>query len=155
MERRDIVRVLETSEFFKGLEESNIDRIAALCQVETYEPGEYVFRQGDFGDKLYVIAEGRIFLERSADLDTRKGSIVIGILGKGRVFGCWSTLLDEPHNLMSSAASEKVTKVLAIKGVNLREVMLGNIDIGFNILERLCFLLRNRIQGAYGAMEKI
>jgi CRP/FNR family cyclic AMP-dependent transcriptional regulator len=56
---------------------------------------------------------------------------------------------------MSSAASEKVTKVLAIKGVNLREVMLGNIDIGFNILERLCFLLRNRIQGAYGAMEKI
>ena len=155
MERRDIARVLETSEFFKGLDESNIDRIAALCQVETYEPGEYVFRQGDFGDKLYVIAEGRIFLERSVDLDTRKGTIVIGILGKGRVFGCWSTLLDEPHNLMSSAASEKATKVLAIKGVDLREVMLGNIDIGFNILERLCLLLRNRIQGAYGAMEKI
>lgn len=155
MERREIVRVLETSEFFKGLDESNIDRIAALCQVETYEPGEYVFRQGDFGDKLYVIAEGRIFLERSVDLDTRKGSIVIGILGKGRVFGCWSTLLDEPHNLMSSAASEKATKVLAIKGVDLREVMLGNIDIGFNILERLCLLLRNRIQGVYGAMEKI
>ena len=155
MERRDMVKVLETSEFFKGLDESTLDRIAALCQVETYEPGEYVFRQGDFGDKLYVIAEGRIFLERSVDLDTRKGSIVIGILGKGRVFGCWSTLLDEPHNLMSSAASEKATKVLAIKGVDLREVMLGNIDIGFNILERLCLLLRNRIQGAYGAMEKI
>ena len=155
MERRDIVRGLEASEFFKDLEKSEIEKIAGLCQVETYKPGEYVFRQGDFGDKLYVIAEGRIFLERSADLDTRKGSIVIGILGKGRVFGCWSTLLDEPHNLMSSAASEKATKVLAIKGVDLREVMLSNIDIGFNILEKLCFLLRNRIQGAYGAMEKI
>ena len=39
MDRRDIGKVLETCEFFKGLDESNIDRIAGLCQVETYKPG--------------------------------------------------------------------------------------------------------------------
>ena len=155
MEPFDIVSVLKACEFFKGLNEDNIGRIAALCQVETYEPGEFVFRQGDFGDKLYVIAEGRIFLERSVDLGTRKGNVVIGILGKGRVFGCWSTLLDEPHNLMCSATSEKTTKVLVMVGAMLRQMMLENISLGFNILERLCFLLRNRIRGAYGAMEKI
>ena len=155
MERRDIVRGLEASEFFKDLEKSEIEKIAGLCQVETYRAGEYVFRQGDVGENLYVIAEGRIFLERSVDLDTRKGNVVIGILGKGRVFGCWSTLLDEPHNLMSSATSEKMTKVLVMKGAALRKVMLSNMEIGFNILEKLCFLLRNRIREAYGAMEKI
>jgi CRP/FNR family cyclic AMP-dependent transcriptional regulator len=155
MDRQDIVRVLEASEFFKKLEKSDIEKIAGLCQVETYRAGEYVFRQGDFGENLYVIAEGRIFLERSVDLDTRKGNVVIGILGKGRIFGCWSTLLDEPHNLMSSATSEKTTKVLVMKGAELRKVMLSNMEIGFKILERLCFLLRNRIREAYGAMEKI
>ena len=73
MDRRDIGKVLETCEFFMGLDESNIDRIAGLCQVETYKPGEYVFRQGDFGEHLYVIAEGRIFLERAVDLGVAQG----------------------------------------------------------------------------------
>ena len=155
MDRNAIKKVLEKCEFFMGLDESIIDRIAGLCQVESYKPGEYVFHQGDFGEHLYIIAEGRIFLERAVDLGTRKGRVVIGILGKGRVFGCWSTLLDEPHNLMSSATSEKATKVLVMKGESLREMMIDDMGLGFNVLEKLCFLLRNRIRGAYGAMEKL
>lgn len=155
MDRSETESVLEGCEFFKGLEKKDIKKIAALCQEENYGAGEYVFCQGDFGEHLYIISQGRVFLERSADLGTRKGSVVIGILGKGRVFGCWSTLLDEPHTLMSSAASEKDTRVLVMKGSDLRDMMVQNIEFGFSILERLCFLLRNRIQDAYGALEKI
>jgi CRP/FNR family cyclic AMP-dependent transcriptional regulator len=76
-------------------------------------------------------------------------------LGKGRVLGCWSTLLDLPHILMSSAACQKPTTTLAIKGADLRKIMISNAALGFNIMERLSFLLRDRIQAAYGAMEKI
>ena len=155
MDRLEIGQILKGCEFFKGLEEDSIEKISGLCQAETYEPGEYVFRQGDFGEHLYIIAEGRVFLERSVDLGTRKGSAVIGLLGKGRVFGCWSTLLDEPHNLMSSAVCEKPARVVVMKGADLREMMIGNTTLGFNVLERLCFLLRDRIRDAYGAMEKI
>jgi CRP-like cAMP-binding protein len=151
----EIENVLESCEFFKGLEKNSIEKIAALCQVETYEPGEYVFRQGDFGEQLYVIAEGHVFLERAIELGKGKGKVVIGILGKGRVFGCWSTLLGEPHNLMSSATCQKPTKIVTMKGDDLRNMMLNNTDLGFKVLEKLCFLLRDRIEGAYGAMEKI
>ena len=155
MDRSEIGDILERCEFFKGLEKSHIEKIAGLCLEETYKPGEHIFRQGDFGEHLYVIAEGHISLERSVDLGARKGSAVIGILGKGRVLGCWSTILDEPHNLMSSAICRKPTRVVAIRGADLRDVMIGDAAFGFNVLERLCFLLRDRIQGAYGAMEKI
>jgi hypothetical protein len=34
-------------------------------------------------------------------------------------------------------------------------MMMGNKELGFQVLEKLCFLLRDRIQGALGAMEKI
>jgi CRP/FNR family cyclic AMP-dependent transcriptional regulator len=155
MDYSEIQPILEGSEIFGGLERNDIRQIAGLCRVETYEPGEYVFRQGDFGEAIYVIGEGHIFLERSMDLGVRKGSAVFGILGKGRVFGCWSTLLGEPHHLMSSATCQKPTKVVALKGSDLRKMMTGNTALGFNVLERLCFLLRDRIQGALGAMEKI
>jgi hypothetical protein len=33
--------------------------------------------------------------------------------------------------------------------------MVSDARFGFNVMERLCFLLRERIQSAYGAMEKM
>ena len=155
MDRSEIAQILEACEFFKGLEKSCIDSIIGLCRMRNFAPGEYVFSQGDFGEYLYVIAEGHVSLERSINLGTRKGNAVIGLLGKGRAMGCWSTLLGQPHNLMSSAVCRKPTTVVSIKGTELREMMTGNHDLGFSLLESLCFLLRDRIHGALGAMEKI
>jgi hypothetical protein len=56
---------------------------------------------------------------------------------------------------MSSAACQKTTKVVAIQGSDLREMMLNNMEFGFKVLENICLSLRDRIQVAYGAMEKI
>ena len=155
MNPTEIQEILTDSEFFKDFEKTDLEKIAGLCRIETYEPGDIIFRQGDFGDHIYIIADGHVFLERSMDLGMRKGNVVIGILGRGRVLECWSTLLGEPHNLMSSASCQKPTKLVALRGADLREMMINNFDVGFKVLERLCFLLRDRIQGAIGAMEKI
>ena len=155
MDHDEIKQILERCEFFKGLQEPYIKNIIGLCRIQNYEPGEYVFSQGDFGEYLYVIAEGHVSLERSMDLGTRKGNAVIGLLGKGRAMGCWSTLLGQPHTLMSSAVCRKPTTVVSIKGTALREIMMGNHDLGFSLMESLCFLLRDRLHGALGAMENI
>ena len=155
MDRSEISLVLKSCEFFKGLQKDDIQEIANLCRVKAYAAGDHIFRQGDLGNKIYVIAEGHVFLERSVDLGTRKGTVVIGVIGKGKVFGCWSTLLNETHTLMSSAVCRKPTKVLVMKGSDLRQMMLDNNELGFNVLERLCFLLRERLKGAYQAMEEI
>ena len=155
METAEIQQALSDSEFFKGLDSAHISDIAGICAVKTCEGGESLFRQGDFGEHLYVIVDGQIHLERSMDFGQRKGTVVIETLGKGRILGCWSTLLNAPHVLMSSANCQRPTRVLAVKGTQLHHMMTQNTDLGFNILERLCFLLRDRIQAAYGAMEKI
>jgi CRP/FNR family cyclic AMP-dependent transcriptional regulator len=155
MDFAEIHQALERSEFFRGLQKPDIEKIAGLCQVKTYEPGQYVFQQGDRGQDIFIIAEGKVALERAVELGSRRGTVLIGLLGKGRVFGCWSTLIGEPHNLLSSASCQLPTKVLALKGLDLRDVMLQNTALGFRVLERLCFVLRDRIQAAYGALEKI
>ena len=155
MKPAEMERALGNCEFFKLLGKSELSKIAKLCQIMRYKSGEYVFQQGDYGEHIYVIAQGRIHLERSVDLGAHKGNVVIETLGKGRVLGCWSTLLNMPHNLMSSAVCQKPTHILTLKGADLRKIMIGNTELGFNIMERLCYLLRDRLQAAYGAMEKI
>lgn len=155
MEPSEIYQALERSEFFRGLQQSDIEKIAGLCRIKAYEPGQYIFQQGEEGENILVIAEGKVALERTVELGSRKGTVLIGLLGKGRVLGCWSTLIGEPHNLLSSAFCQLPTRVLVLKGAELRSVMRQNTALGFRVLERLCFVLRDRIQAVYGAMEKI
>ena len=155
MDPSEIINALERCEIFSGLEKDEIKKIAGLCWVERFKPGEYIFRRGQLGENIYVIAEGHVFLERAIDLGLRKGNAIIGTLGKGRALGCWSSLLDEPHHLMASAACQKATRVVILRGADLRNMMLDNVDLGLNVFRKLCIILRGRLQGAYGAMEKI
>jgi CRP-like cAMP-binding protein len=155
MKSKEIEDVLGRCEFFKGLNKDHIRKVAGICDWHSCKAGATLFQQGDFGEHLYIVAGGLVHLERSMKIGNRKGSIVIETLGKGRVLGCWSTLLGEPHIVMSTAVCQKPTRVLVLRGARLRELMTENSDLGFNIIERLCFLLRDRIQAAYGAMDKI
>jgi CRP-like cAMP-binding protein len=155
MDPIEIKDTLAACEFFKGLEQSEIKHIAAICRVNTYAKGDVVYRQGDFGEHLYIIAKGQVVLERSMDMGDREGRVVIATLGRGRVFGCWSTLLNEPHIMMLKTFCQTPATILVLKGADLRELMTRDTRFGFNVMERLCFLLRERIQSAYGAMEKI
>jgi len=155
MESVDINQALASCEFFKTLDQSEIGIIANICQIKTYEAGECVYQQGDFGEYLYIISKGQVILERTMNIGSREGRVVIATLGKGRVFGCWSTLLGESHIMMLTTFCQKPSKIIELKGADLRELMLHDTRFGFNVMERLCFLLRDRIEAAYGAMEKI
>ncbi len=155
MAKSEISECLQRCELFSRLNRQEVENIASLGRMDTYQAGENILNQGDFGENLYVIAEGMVVLERSIDLGTRRGSAVIGLLGKGRALGCWSALIGEPHTYMSSARCRKPTKAVVIKGLALREMMLGDLELGFKVLERLCFILRDRIHSAFGAMENV
>ena len=155
MANSEIQSTLEACGFLKNISREHLGTISAFGSIDHYKAGEYIFRQGDFGEDLFIIVEGYVFLERAMDIGSHKGSVVIDALGKGRTLGCWSTLLAEPHVLMSSASCQKDSTVVRLKGRQLRECMEADTTFGFYLLERLCFLLRERIQAAYGAMDKI
>ncbi len=155
MESRQIAQILSDSEFFTGFGDEEIRKIAFICEVMTADAGSCLFRQGDVGEDLFIVADGKVDLERSIDMGQRKGKVIIDTMGKGRMLGCWSTLLDKPHILMSTAICQRPSTLLVLKGLNLRALMSNNFELGFNVLERLGLLLRDRIQAAYGALDKI
>ena len=155
MANTEIQSTLQSCGFLKNISPAHLTTIADFCTIDHYTAGTYVFRQGDFGEDLFIIVDGYVFLERAMDIGSHKGSVVIDALGKGRTLGCWSALLGEPHVLMSSASCQKDSTVIRLKGRQLRKCMEEDTPFGFFMLERLCFLLRERIQAAYGAMDKI
>jgi CRP-like cAMP-binding protein len=154
MEIEEILNVLQNSKFFRNLAVENLTRVASLCQEESFYVGDCVFKQGEYGEHLFIIVQGYIHLERTMTVGDRDVYTVIDTLGKGRTLGCWSALLGEPHVLMSTAVCHKPSFLLKIKGNDLRKMMTENLDFGFDLMERLCFLLCDRLQAAYGAMDR-
>ena len=155
MKSAEIEAVLAGCELFKGLGQGEIQNIAQICQVNTFDKGALVYQQGDFGENIYIIAKGQVVLERTVDMGSREGRVSIATLGRGRVFGCWSTLLEEPHIMMLKTICQTPATILVLNGAELRKDMINNTRFGFNVMEKLCLLLRERIQSAYGAMEKM
>ena len=155
MERSDIQQALEACEFFKGLRPLQIDKVAAICRMQRSDAGAVLYRQGERGEDLFIVVEGQVILERAISVTARRGTVAVAMLGKGRFFGGWSTLLNEPHMLMLSAVCSKPALLVTLKGADLRRLMTADMQLGFDLLEKLCFLLRERLQLALGAIENL
>ena len=155
MDSSRVAEALAECEFFEGLEPQDLERVAKLCTSKQYDAGEYVFRQGERGEHLYIICAGRVNLERSRNLGDRQGSVVFARLDRGNAFGGWSTLLGAEHTLMTSAFIQSPTKLIANHGPELRDVMLETQPFGFSVLERLCTMLHGRLQNVMNSMEKL
>ncbi|OQY01737.1 MAG: Crp/Fnr family transcriptional regulator [Desulfobacteraceae bacterium 4572_123] len=155
MNPSEIKQALAGCEFFEGLGDGDLEQIMPLCWPRDFQAGQYVFEQGNLGEHLHLIVDGQVVLERSVNLGVRKGTVTIEDLGQGRVLGSWSTLLGQRHLLMSSARCQRPTRLLVMRGADLRNLMLSDKEFGFNIMEKFCFLLKDRIQAAYGALEKL
>jgi len=150
-----ITEALLQCELFGNLSAEEVEPIAGLCQVWQHEVGETIFRQGDRGNKIYIIVDGQVTLERSVNLGDRKAKVKIAILGRGRAFGCWSALLGDAHNLLSSATCTEKAGVVSVEGPALRAALKNNLPVGFKVMERLAHILGDRLRGVYGAMEKL
>ena len=77
MKPAEIQKILAACELFKGLDQSEIKNIAKMCRVNTFKAGALVYQQGDFGENIYIIAKGQVILERTVDMESREGRVII------------------------------------------------------------------------------
>ena len=152
MDISEIIQTLQQCDLFGTLTEEQLRSIADLCGIETYEAGDAIFMQGEYGGKLYLIVEGQVVLQRVTSLGDREATVTVGFLGKGRVMG-WSALLCAPVGRTATATCQKPAQVISLEGESLRVVLEKEPEMGFKVMERLAYVLGDRLQTAYTAMD--
>jgi len=154
-----ITEILRMCELFCELSDNELRSIANLCQIEEFNAGDKIYEQGSIGTKLYILARGRVTLERKIDLNgTRKAKVNVFSLMEQvnrRVMGSWYTLIGKQHVHMCSAICDKPTKIVSMRCSELRNTMVKNSKIQIKILEKLVLLLRDRIISSYEAIETL
>ena len=144
----EIERTLKRAEVFLGLDDSELDRIAALpsCREETYGSMDVIFNAGDAAKYLYVLKEGQVNLvmevpSGSGETATR---VVVDIITKGGFFG-WSALV-RPHFYVMSAICQKPSQVVIISGAELTALFDEDYHIGYKISRSLSQIIGARLR---------
>lgn len=132
-------------ELFVGLNDEEIEQIAALARKETYEAGELICAEREAADHLFVLCEGRvqvhIRLRSSLEPD---GEVMIEEVEPGHIFG-WSSLVKQRRFTASVRALEPVT-ALAFRAEELNALFDRNAHIGFVLMKQLAEVIASRLR---------
>lgn len=103
----------------------------------TLRRGEILFGEGDDGDQLYVVTEGKIKLGRRS-VDGREN--LIAILGPGQMFGELSFFDPGPRSATATAVTDVVMRSLGHSALN--PVIRSHPDVAYALLNQLAGRLR-------------
>ncbi len=138
---KDIRDLLDEHPFFEGLGAEYIDFIAGCGRNETFDSGEYIFREGGDADTFYIIREGHVALEIAS---SGHGPITIQTVGKGDVLG-WSWLYP-PYKWFLDARSVETVRTVALDGECLRNKCEEDTGLGFELMKRFSYIITQRLQ---------
>lgn len=112
--RHIVLRTLRKVELLKCLNLQQVQRLADLLSEETYAPNESIIRQGDKGDKFYMIRSGKCDV-------VKDGVGVVFHLKDGDYFGERALLTSEPR--VANIIATTTVKVLCIGKESFEEVL--------------------------------
>jgi CRP-like cAMP-binding protein len=131
------VETMKKSAVFADLPIEDIVIIADILLELEYPEGHIIFREGEPGDKMYIIVSGQVIIQKGEG-DAIEMTLT---LGSGECFGEMAILDGLPRS-----ATVKVTKpanLLAIEREDFRELLRVYPEISLNVIQILSGRLRS------------
>lgn len=124
------------------LSSMEINFLASLSKEVKTGPGKTIFKEGDVGDQMYVVLEGRVMISKYIP---GAGEEALAFLERGDYFGEMA-LIDQQTRSADAKASTEGAVLLAIP----REVVEGLLDMhrisSHRLLTLLCNLIAKRLR---------
>jgi CRP/FNR family transcriptional regulator len=129
--------MLRRAPLFEDLDDEGTAALrAGVTEVELAR-GERLFDEGDAGDRLYVVLDGKVKLTRTS-ADGREN--LISLIGPGEMFGELSLFDPRPRTMSASAVTD--VRLAALGHDYLRIWLTGRPDVATHLLAALARRLR-------------
>ena len=137
---------LTTSKLFRGMLADELPALEQTARLQAYRAGSNVFQEGDPGDGLYIIVEGKVQITCLVDQEQRR---VLSELGPGDFFGEMALLDNEPRS-----ATIIATEPLEIATI-WRSDFLHILSENFSITQKVLAELSRRLRNASNRIESL
>jgi CRP/FNR family cyclic AMP-dependent transcriptional regulator len=136
-----VEQALARIRLFKGIAPSGLRRIAAIASEEQYKLSHVIFREGEVGNALYLILEGKVRISREV---SGMGEEALAVLGPGDAFGEMA-LIDETPRSADARVHERC-RVLVISKEALEDLLFLHKDLAYEILWNFVRILSARLR---------
>ncbi len=126
----------------RGLSAAEMKLLATFSAEEKFRAGSVIFREGEKGDKLYIVLDGRI---RISKFIPGVGEEALAVLDRGDFFGEMALIDDKPRSADAKAHETDAT-VLSIDRATLREVLAMDPNASLQFLSLLCRMISHRLR---------
>ena len=137
----DVLAALAGVDLFRGLHPRALEQIASVCAEETFRTGDVVFREGEIGDKLYLILDGKVRISREV---AGMGEEALAVLGPGSSFGEMSLVDDFPRS--ADARVHERCRLLVLTKDALEDLLFLDKDLAYEILWKFVRLMSSRLR---------
>jgi CRP/FNR family cyclic AMP-dependent transcriptional regulator len=135
------VEALSKVELFRGLAVRGLERVASIASEESHAAGHMLFREGDPGDKLYVIVEGKTRISRRVP---GMGEEALAVLGPGSSFGEMALIDEVPRS--ADAIIHERSKLLVLSKEALQDLMFLDKELAYEVLWNTVRILSRRLR---------
>ena len=125
---------------FTGVTEDCLKDIAMVSEKKQFSVGDDLVIEGNPATKLFLMISGEMHIIYRLGDDSE---VIADSLVSGDAFG-WSALL-EPHVLTASCRASKAGELIEIDAEKLRSICAENITCGYQILQEVSKILRDRL----------
>jgi len=126
------VLILKSLSIFGDTPEHILADLAPLMEEEEYEKDTLIFKEGEFGDCMYIIHEGEVRIH--------KENVTLAILNEKEVFGELALL--DPEVRSASATAARNCILFRIDQEPLYEVIENRPEVARGFIKILCKRLR-------------
>ncbi|WP_124039981.1 Crp/Fnr family transcriptional regulator [Neoactinobaculum massilliense] len=130
--------VLKSVPLFRDLGAEDLDALAAMMHPVMLKRGEILFHEGDEGDRLYVVTEGKVKLSHNSD-DGREN--LLAVLGPGEIIGELS--LFDLGARSSTVTAISPTTLLSLSHKDMNAFLRTHPQLSMSMLRELSRRLRN------------
>lgn len=109
-EREQNIKFLSSVKVLSGVSEDILLKVSDLLRREFYATGSTIIRQGDQGDKFYIIRGGSVTVTKRSNTGEVR---IVGMLKRGEYFG-EQALINKARRLASIIANEPGTECLTL-----------------------------------------
>jgi CRP/FNR family cyclic AMP-dependent transcriptional regulator len=134
-------KVLASHPFFEGMAEPHLDTLTGCVENTVFQPGEFIFREGQPADHFFLVREGRVAVEVFVP---NRGAVTIETIKGGEVLG-WSWLFP-PYRARFDARALTVVRALSLDGACLRTKCELDAALGYDLFKRFTRLVVSRLE---------
>ena len=142
------VELLRNVSIFRDLDTGELARVAEVCREQSFVSGEYIFREGESGNRLYLIVEGEVRISRQVP---GSGEEALAILKAGSLFGEMAVF--DRSERSTDAISNGGTKVITIMRSDFELLLDFNRDIAYKVLWALVRILSTRLRSTNDSLR--